>query len=446
MLGPFPLPFAESETYPRSLIELRLNALSASIRNKADWHSKRLNPEIVAKWQQEASVQHFAPAQFKFVIDELGYYDKLCNGSIEVAEVDGVWRAPALFPPDVSSNFTRLVAHLSDIPDPEKDWHPGSNNTVLDLVHPSLYLFVSGKTRTVSVDPENGRTCLPTSLPGVPNLSSEEFTSTRYQWIPTPVTIDTTGKATFISYINNLHPEHHRELYSTLAEMFSQTLPLFEGVLNFLKLPRTPKIDLTYHQMYDESGEPEESEEGTDNEYYNRYDEWYQNRPLIPISTPDYVEPAAITPVALRECRLQVIVKIQEICLTPDNPVYDGGVWHVEGMENESIVATAIYYYDCSNITECTLSFRQAVQEPDYEQNDNRGVEAVFGLVDGEPLVQSLGSVVTKVRYLQQMIKLTLRSRDLCWLGPISISTAFPLLSLSTNQSQGSEGFWCSSS
>jgi len=404
MLGPFPLPFTLSETQPRSLIELRLNALSATIRNKADWHSKRLNPEIVAKWQHEASVQHIAPDEFKFVIDELGYYDKLRNGSIEVADVDGVWKAPALFSPNIHSNFTRLVARLSDVPDAEKDWHPGSNNTVLDLVHPSLYLFVSGKTRTISFDPENGRTCLPATLPEAQPWNSTEFTSTKYQWIPTPVTIDASGKATFASYINNLHPEHHRELYSTLAEMFSQVLPVFESVLRFLKSPRTPKIDLSEHQMYDESGEPE----GEDDDLNDRYDEWYENRPLIPISIPDYVEPAAITPVTLRDCRLQVIVKIQEIHLTPDNPVYDGGVWHVEGMENEAIVASAIYYYECSNITECTLSFRQAVEEPGYEQNDNRGVEAVFGLVDGEPLVQSLGSVVTKVLYLHRIMELTL--------------------------------------
>jgi hypothetical protein len=443
MLGPFPLPFTESETHPRSLIELRLNALSAKIRNKADWHSKRLDPEIVAKWQKEASVQHIARAQFQFVIDELGYYDKLRNGSMEVADVDGVWRAPDLFSSDVNSDFTRLVARLSDMPDREKDWHPGSTSTVLDLLHPSLYLFVSGKTRTVSFDPENGRTCLPTSLPEIQIWNSPQFTSTKYQWIPTPVTIDASGKATFISYINNLHPEHHRELYSILAQMFSQVLPLFERVLSFLKTPRTPKIDLTDHQMYDESGEPEGED---DDDLGDRYEEWYENRPLNPISIPDYVEPTAITPVTLRECRLQVIVKIQEIHLTPENPVYDGGVWHVEGMENEAIVASAIYYYDCSNITECTLSFRQAVQEPDYEQSDHRGVEAVFGLVDGGPLVQPLGSMITKVSYLQQIMKLTLRSRGLWWLGPISISIEFPLLSLSTNQNQGSEGFWCSSS
>ena len=395
MLGPFPLPFTESDTYPRSLLELRLNALSAAIRNKVDWHTKRLNPEIVAQWQREASVQHITAAQFKFVIDELEYYDKLRSGSVEAADVDGVWRANSLFPPRVTADFARQVGVLSNIPDPDKDWHPGSNNTVLDLVHPSLYLFVSGITRTVSLHPEDGRTSVAASLPEVP--TSEEFTSSKYQWIPTPVIVDDSGKAAFRSYINNLHPEHHRELYSTLAEMFSQTVPLFERVLSYLKSPRKPKIDLASHQMYDESGEPQEDD---NDDYYDRYEEWYQNRPMNPIAIPDFVPPPGGASVVLRECRLQVIVKIQEIHLTADNPVYDGGVWHVEGMKNEQIVASAIYYYDCSNITESNLSFRQALQEPDYEQNDDRGVEAVFGLVNGEPLVQTIGSIVTKVRYL----------------------------------------------
>jgi len=40
------------------------------------------------------------------------------------------------------------------------------------------------------------------------------------------------------------------------------------------------------------------------------------------------------------------------------------------------------------------------VCEPDYEQNDHRGIDALFGLKDREPLVQNLGSVTTKVKYL----------------------------------------------
>jgi hypothetical protein len=32
----------------------------------------------------------------------------------------------------------------------EKDWHPGSGNQVLDLVHPSLFCLVSGRSRIIN--------------------------------------------------------------------------------------------------------------------------------------------------------------------------------------------------------------------------------------------------------------------------------------------------------
>lgn len=395
MLGPFPLPHSlQVDTYPRSTLELRLNALSAAIRNKRDWHIKRLNPDIVAAWEKDAVDQEITPAQFKFVIDELAYYDKLRDGSIEVADVDGVWRATQLVPFDIHSKFTRLVAILSDLPEHEKDWHPGSDDKVLDLVHPGLYLFVSGKTRTIH---PNCRTSEPTDLPELQNEALASFISTSYQWIPTPIEVGPDGDVNILSYINNLHPGRYRELYDVLAAILERTLPLFERVLSFLKLLPGPKIEVSSHEIFDESVEPEQEEGESNADYDLRHDEWYENRPFNPIHIPEYAEPPASPPVKLRSCRLQIIVKIQEIHLTPENPTYDGGVWHVEGMHNERIVASAIYYYNCSNITDCTLSFRQAVCEPFYEQNDDRGIEEMYGLLNGEPLVQDLGSVTTKV-------------------------------------------------
>ena len=47
----------------------------------------------------------------------------------------------------------------------------------------------------------------------------------------------------------------------------------------------------------------------------------------------------------LRGKQIQVIVKLANIHLTPERPKYMGGSWHVEGMLNETIVASAIYYY-----------------------------------------------------------------------------------------------------
>jgi hypothetical protein len=46
-----------------------------------------------------------------------------------------------------------------------------------------------------------------------------------------------------------------------------------------------------------------------------------------------------------------VIVKLANIILTPEKPQYKGGVWHVEGMNNEHIVSSGIYYYDAENVS-----------------------------------------------------------------------------------------------
>jgi hypothetical protein len=428
VLGPFMSPYPIDEgPYPRSVLELRLLALSAAIRRKPDWHFERLDPEIVARWKEEAIAQHITPTQFQIVFDELECYDKLRSGCIEVADVDGVWKAPGLFPEDLASQSSRLVDHLSNVPDHEKDWHLGSDGTALDLIDPSLYLFVSGETRTVGVD------CDPYTSGGNPTSLScdgrvykepyeftmaDQYRSLEYQWIPTPIEVDDDKKVRFLSYVNNLHPKRHAQLYHVLAEMLTATIPLFEYVLGFLKEDRHPKIDLSGFVIYDPENPPNRRNEESFETYRERYEEYWETRepweenwetrPMLPIPVEEYKPIQQIQPVSLRGRKLQIITKIQEIHLTPDKPSYEGGVWHIEGMENEGIVASAIYYYDCTNITECTLSFREAIREPDYEQYDNWGVEAVYGLVDEGPLVQELGSVVTKVFLISSPLNVSL--------------------------------------
>lgn len=43
----------------------------------------------------------------------------------------------------------QAVLPLENIPDKDKDWHPGSNEQVLDLVHPSLFPLVYGQSRII---------------------------------------------------------------------------------------------------------------------------------------------------------------------------------------------------------------------------------------------------------------------------------------------------------
>jgi hypothetical protein len=70
-------------------------------------------------------------------------------------------------------------------------------------------------------------------------------------------------------------------------------------------------------------------------------------------------------------------------------------------VQNEHICATALYYYDCSNITESRLAFRQQSRTDDahdmsYPQNVNGWLQDVFGCQNDEAAVQEVGSVLCK--------------------------------------------------
>ena len=97
--------------------------------------------------------------------------------------------------------------------------------------------------------------------------------------------------------------------------------------------------------------------------------------------------------------QLQIIVKLANIVLTPEKPTYEGGSWHIEGMANEAIVSTALYYYDSSNITQSLLAFRHHVDcgiDIPYEQYDYGAAEEIYGIKNGDPTVQELGKVVCR--------------------------------------------------
>lgn len=102
---------------------------------------------------------------------------------------------------------------------------------------------------------------------------------------------------------------------------------------------------------------------------------------------------------------LQVIVKFANIHLTPDKPTYDGGSWHIEGQLNERICATALFYYDNSNITDSHLAFRTITNAEEmhcnfaYEQNDAAPFQKIFGVdpeMGGDSTVIEFGRVLTR--------------------------------------------------
>ncbi|MFC0842610.1 DUF4246 domain-containing protein [Streptomyces noboritoensis] len=400
-LSAFPLPFHASRSLsfatPRTLRELQMMQCSSHIRAKPGWFDKMHDADIVTRWTQEAVAQGLTEAQVRYVLAELVHYAALRDGrtGIEVSAVDGVWHSDTLVDEDLRSRLRDAVQVLEQVPDTEKDWHPGSDNQVLDLVHPSLFCLVREASRAPEQAWEN-----PTN-----HYSRYEF-SEKFQWLPTDVDVSDDGDVAFRSYVNNVHPKTHRELAAVLPDLFARMRPLWENVLTDLRHPRPPRIEADPFGWYDSEPEHPNKSSYSDDEAYTEalrvweqaQDDWWENRrPVIPDApafTPPEV-PDASARVDLRGRRLQVIVKLATIHLTPDKPEYPGGSWHVEGMMNERIVSTGIYYWDSENITESRLSFRAALDDPDYEQSDDNGVREVYGLENEDALNQILGSTST---------------------------------------------------
>ncbi|KAF9779818.1 hypothetical protein BJ322DRAFT_1167008 [Thelephora terrestris] len=375
-------PFQESECdvgphqgkeHPRTIVELRMCALSNRIREKPDWWEK-----------MEDETGEDANPEWK-----------LTPGMVGPAE--RVWKSDKLIPSSLRERLLAAVAPLESVPDSEKDWHPGSDGLVLDLVHPSLYPIVY--ERTMSKNPGSAS---PTVVEA-PEFCDPTFTSQTFQWLPSDFSVDPNGKVTLASpYINNVHPTRHKDICSVIPEILQHALPMFERVLSDAIRPLLPMRIATSGLYGEETADciwdgvipcpgslNEEDQEA-----------WLDKHPF---KTPDAREHydgdlgVMEDRISLRDRTIQVIVKLANIVLTPEKPEYPGGKWHVEGMMNENIVSSFIYYYDSENISESRLAFRRATSEPHaHEQDDSKCMRVLYDMDRDLPLVQNIGDVVTK--------------------------------------------------
>lgn len=127
---------------------------------------------------------------------------------------------------------------------------------VLDLVHPSLYSFIYGRSSFIreevvgvadAITKWAGKgTVLPearteplqrppagssSSTSGTPSVHSS-FWSPIYQWLPANLAFRDDGTVKFTSYINNLHPTKHPEIYSLIEKLVDIAIPAWDRVLS----------------------------------------------------------------------------------------------------------------------------------------------------------------------------------------------------------------------
>ena len=160
------------------------------------------------------------------------------------------------------------------------------------------------------------------------------------------------------SYINNLHPERHRDLYSIISQIVDKAIPLWDRVLACVSAKETVPCRISdwdnsncgfevVEELVEEDGED-------DDQYYDRLGAWRDAREVIQPEPVEFTtpyeryqkycgrefDPPDLKPsVSLRKDfgRLQIIIKLANIHLTPEEPTYEGGTWHVEGQANESM-------------------------------------------------------------------------------------------------------------
>jgi hypothetical protein len=85
---------------------------------------------------------------FEWCIAELRHKSESFKQCGAVSVLDGdVVKSDTAIPPSLRDALNAAVAELEDVLDLHRDWHPGSNERVLDLVHPSLYPVIYGRTK-----------------------------------------------------------------------------------------------------------------------------------------------------------------------------------------------------------------------------------------------------------------------------------------------------------
>ena len=160
------------------------------------------------------------------------------------------------------------------------------------------------------------------------------------------------------SYINNLHPQHHSQLYSVIEKVIAKVIPLWSLTLSPMRrqfVAIRPRIvqDAVEYIHINKDQQPLKAKDETRIDWYERRDTWKrQNRILIMPEPGEFMtreervpehrrhelldhETGLLKALDLRreykDDGLQVIVKLANIQLTPEKPQYEGGAWHLEG-------------------------------------------------------------------------------------------------------------------
>lgn len=155
-----------------------------------------------------------------------------------------VVKSDCLVKPELQQSLQQAFQKLKDEQGSDPDWHPGSNDTVQDLVHPSMYPLVYNRSLVLrdelvgvedAIETWAGQGEVITPQPAEntkrwPEVKPELW-SDNYQWLPSNLAFREDGTVKFTSYINNLHPTKHGEIYRAIERLIDSGMPAWEQCL-----------------------------------------------------------------------------------------------------------------------------------------------------------------------------------------------------------------------
>ncbi|CAK9048433.1 Uncharacterized protein SCF082_LOCUS26982 [Durusdinium trenchii] len=226
----------------------------------------------------------------------------------------------------------------------EPDVHPGSEGKVLDNVHPSLQAYVHGVSvlgpdPTGKFQPNDNRK---------DRFGREYEVGSKFQWLPTALDIRKDGSVEIFQEISGLPlTDDTAPLYEDLEELFARFVPRLEAVISYARFVR-------FAESFDPYSEP-------------------PRRSLARVSLKQGVPHPSSPPDAYMvpdDCfqwsTLCVVPKIVDYVLQPGQS--HEGVWHLEGMAQEHIIATCLFIVDRDEcIAGGELQFKRSFVEEERE-------------------------------------------------------------------------------
>jgi hypothetical protein len=319
-----------------------------------------------------------------------------------------------------------------------------TQTTILDLIDPWMYCFdatlsqlIVGHTipcadcvayvgRGFILPPDPLEEVKVSALRGTNRESAVHYkalhnarASNYYQWLPCEVAIDEPDRVRVMTYINNAHPDHHRDLYHSVELIIAKILPMWDKTLELLTTSQERPLRFgDYQPMYafsERDHSRHQNEAGSDKiERHDGDKTWFEwnIRCKLPSCEPYRghaanwgLDPSIPEIFGISDLRrqyadkgLQVFVRLFNIHLTPEQPVFAHEPWHMEGLYNEHICACTYYCYASDNVTQCHLAFRDAVDTTRLSNLQDTGMNYNYAsflhqVQNKGPALQELGQV-----------------------------------------------------